>query len=47
MSIFSEYELKLKSQWNHIIDYEKILKEFESNFPQYRKTKKRELLRGG
>lgn len=40
VSVFSEYELRLKSQWNHIIDYEKILKEFESKFPQYRKTKK-------
>ena len=40
ISVISEYELRLKSQWNHIIDCEKTLNEFECKFPQYRRTKK-------
>lgn len=40
VSVVSEYELRMKSQWNHYKDCEQILLEFEENLPKYRKSKR-------
>lgn len=40
VAVVSEYELRLKNNFKHIIDYEKILSMFEKELSDYRKSKR-------